>query len=334
MEKIEVKSKYKSYNIFLGEDILDVVNKNIAPKSKKVIITDTNVYHLGLTDKFMVDNLSDVIVVPSSEKSKSFDVAMNIIKRLTELNFNRNDVLIACGGGVVGDLTGFVASIYMRGIEFVQIPTTLLAMVDSSVGGKTAINFGEFKNNVGSFYNPKFVVIDTTFLETLKNREFNCGLAEIIKMGLIKNEEIIKIIEKNQRDKYINKLVKLAILGKIEIVEEDEKENGIRKILNFGHTIGHAVESYFGFGEILHGEAVAIGMLKMIDDTEIKNRLFKIFHTYGFDINFEYDKEKIFNLMVHDKKVIADDEIDIILLNKIGEAYVKRVSFYTLKKYL
>ncbi len=334
MEILTVNSKIKNYNILLGDNILGELNKNMSTTSRKVIITDENIYHLGLTDKLKIDNLCDIIVIPPSEKSKNIEVVCKIITKLTEINLNRNDYLIAFGGGVVGDITGFVASIYMRGINFIQIPTTLLSMVDSSVGGKTGINFSNYKNNVGSFYNPELVIIDTTLLETLNKRQFNCGLAEIIKMGLIKNEEIIKILEVYDIEKRLKELIKLSIIGKIEVIEIDEKESGLRKILNFGHTIGHGIESYYNFDGILHGEAVAIGMIKMIEDEKIKIRLKYILNKFDFNFNINYDENKVLNLIVHDKKVVSDDEIDIILLKEIGQAYIKRVSFFSLRKYL
>ncbi len=334
MEVLKVNSSVKSYNIFIGENIFEEVNKNIPPKSKKIIITDENIYHLGLTEKIKLDNLCEIIVVPAGEKSKSFDCVTTILQKITKHNITRNDVLIAFGGGVVGDLTGFIASIYLRGIEFVQVPTTLLSMVDSSVGGKTAINFNNHKNNVGSFYNPKFVVIDTNFLNTLNIRQRNSGLVEVIKMGLIKNAKIIELLEKHNFDEITQELITLSVKGKIEVVEEDEKEQGLRKILNFGHTIGHGIESYYNFEKILHGEAVGIGMIKMMDNSKIKETLLKIMKKYNLPLDIEYDKNEVFELITHDKKSVSDDEIDIILLKSIGECYIKRVSFFTLKNYL
>ncbi|MFV0518953.1 MAG: 3-dehydroquinate synthase [Lachnospirales bacterium] len=334
MKKIEILSQNNSYNIFVGEGTIDFLNENINEFSKKIIITDENIFKLGLHKKIKVNNLVDVVVVKANESSKSFETVMEVLEKLSDNNFTRSDVLIALGGGVVGDLTGFVASIYQRGIKFVQVPTTLLAMVDSSVGGKTAINFLSYKNSVGSFYNPALVIVDIDFLDTLDKRQFLSGLVEIIKMGLIYDKKIFDLLYNHNTDEVLEDVVIRSITCKKEVVEVDEKEKGLRKILNFGHTIGHGVESYFGCSKVLHGEAVAYGMVKMIDDKLILELVINIFEKNNIKYFYEYDKDKVLDIIKHDKKALNNEEIEIILLKEVGCAYIKKVSYLELENRL
>ncbi|MFV0440600.1 MAG: 3-dehydroquinate synthase [Lachnospirales bacterium] len=332
-KKIEVSSSNSTYNIYLGGSILNLINKKLNPNSRKVIITDENIYRLKLCKQLNVDNLIDTIVIQSGENNKSFATVQSIIQRLTELQFSRDDVLIAFGGGIVGDVCGFVASIYMRGIKYVQVPTTLLSMVDSSIGGKTAINFSDnkkiIKNLVGSFYTPEFVIIDKNLLETLPERQLKCGMVEMIKIGFIYNKQIVEIFE-NQRDfEALDELIYLAVMTKKEIVEIDEKEKGLRKILNFGHTFGHGLETV-SENKILHGEAVAFGMTKMIKNDNVLNRLVSIFNKYKIPYVFEYNKENILKTILLDKKSTFDDEIFIVFVDEVGKGYIEQVQHRTL----
>jgi 3-dehydroquinate synthase len=206
------------------------------------------------------------MILQHGEQAKSIQNFQKILNFLADNNFDRTDIIVAVGGGVIGDISGYVASSYLRGIQFIQIPTTLLAQVDSSVGGKTAINILAGKNLVGAFYNPKGVIIDTTVLNTLPNREFKAGLAEVIKYALIQNKSLFSLLEKHAKEillmdhKIIEEIIFASIQTKAQIVTKDEKENGIRAILNFGHTFGHAIEAHGKYKKILHGEAVAKGM--------------------------------------------------------------------------
>ena len=262
------KNKYK---IVISKDAIS--RNNIAPllkmHQKTLIISDDRVPQKIVKKVTTVCKSSTKvfkIILRHGEKAKSIQNFQKILNFLADNNFDRTDLIIAIGGGVVGDISGYVASSYLRGIQFIQIPTTLLAQVDSSVGGKTAINISAGKNLVGAFYNPKGVIIDTSVLRTLPNREFKAGLAEVIKYALIKNKSLFSLLEKHAKKillmdhKIIEEIIFASIQTKAQIVTKDEKENGIRAILNFGHTFGHAIEAHGKYKKILHGEAVAKGM--------------------------------------------------------------------------
>ena len=262
------KNKYK---ILISKEAIS--RKNIAPllkeHKKTLIISDDGVPQKivkKVTAACKPSTKVFKIILQQGEKAKSIQNFQKILNFLAESNFDRTDLIIAVGGGVVGDISGYVASSYLRGIPFIQIPTTLLAQVDSSVGGKTAINISAGKNLVGAFYNPKGVIIDTSVLKTLSNREFKAGLAEVIKYALIKNKSLFSLLKRHPKEillmhhKIIEEIIFASIHTKAQIVTQDEKENGIRAILNFGHTFGHAIEAHGKYKKILHGEAVAKGM--------------------------------------------------------------------------
>jgi 3-dehydroquinate synthase len=274
MNRIKVnleKKLSKSYDICIGHDILDRVGLLLAKNNwaaRYIIVTDSNVE--ALHGNRVLETLSgmgiktDMISFPAGEASKTMETSLGVVERLTELGADRTSALIALGGGVVGDLAGFVASLYMRGIPCIQIPTTLLAQVDSSIGGKTGIDLPVGKNFLGTFYQPKGVFIDLAFLETLAPREFGNGLAEIVKYGVIDDAELLDSLEREigtlRGDrKLLERIISKACRIKKGIVEIDETEKGLRRILNFGHTIGHAVEAESKYA-LSHGEAVAIGM--------------------------------------------------------------------------
>ena len=262
------KNKYK---IVIGKEAIS--KKNLAPllkdHNKTLIISDDGVPQKIVKKVTAICKSSTKIssfVLQHGEKAKSLQNFQKILNFLADNNFDRTDLIIAVGGGVVGDISGYVASSYLRGIEFVQVPTTLLAQVDSSVGGKTAINISAGKNLVGAFYNPKGVIIDTSVLGTLPKKEFQAGLAEVIKYALIQNKSLFVFLEKHAQEillmdyPIIEEIIYASIQTKARIVTKDEKENGIRAILNFGHTFGHAIEAHGKYKKILHGEAVAKGM--------------------------------------------------------------------------
>ncbi|WP_425446945.1 3-dehydroquinate synthase [Dethiothermospora halolimnae] len=272
MIRLDVNTKDNSYPIYIGADFFSDLKKMLLDNNinKRIfIITDDNVrdYYLNMTIKVLEDFEVYTYVVKPGENSKSFETANKIYKRLLELSCDRDTTIVALGGGVVGDLSGYVASTYMRGLNFVQIPTTLLSQVDSSVGGKVAINFEGYKNIIGSFYQPKAVIIDVNMLETLESREFSSGMGEVIKYGIIRDYKFLKWIGDNLDNIYnldkelVISMIKNCLAIKSQIVEEDEKEKNIRKILNFGHTIGHGIESLGEFKCFNHGEAISLGMI-------------------------------------------------------------------------
>lgn len=317
------------YNIEIGRGILENLEEFYQPSGKVLVVLDDNVEAYGYFEK--LKRPYEKLVLPSGEKTKSFKYVEEILKVLLEKNFTREDTLIALGGGVIGDLVGFVASIYMRGIKFISIPTTLLSMVDSSVGGKTAINFLDYKNSVGAFYQPSFVLIDIDVLATLPLRQFNNGMAEVIKYGCIFSRELFYSLE---RELNLEEIIYKCLDLKRSVVEEDEREHGLRKVLNFGHTIGHGVESYYDMEKYFHGEAVAIGMLKITKDKEINQEIEKMLIRYKLPTEADYDKDVVFQIMKNDKKAGKNNTMDIILLEGIGKSYIQKINIEDLKAYI
>jgi 3-dehydroquinate synthase len=269
-------------------------------------------------------------IINQGEESKSFENFGLILDYLVEKEFSRTDCIVALGGGVVGDLAGFVASTYMRGIDFYNIPTTLLSQVDSSIGGKTAIDKKGIKNVVGAFYPPKKVVIDPEVLKTLDTRQLHSGLVEAIKMAITSNEELFKLIE-NSSDLLmdIDEIIYQSLLIKKEVVEIDPKETGLRKILNFGHTIGHAIEATSTY---LHGESVGLGMLYMTN-SEVKKRLLKVLEKYKLPTKIENDSEELFKYISLDKKR-SGNNLTIIYVEKLGTYEIRKILLEDIRKYL
>ena len=272
METITVPLGNRSYDILIGHGLLNNAAQHISQK-RVCIVTDKNVakHHLTTLEKSLRSNGTEVnsIVLPAGEKTKSFKFLQQVIDTVLNLSIERGFTLIALGGGVIGDLTGFAASCILRGIDFVQIPTTLLSMVDSSVGGKTGINAPQGKNLVGAFYQPKKVLMDLNLLATLPKREFISGYAEVAKYGLINNPDFFAWLEKNisaikkRKPEALLYAIAESCKAKRDIVAADEREANVRALLNLGHTFGHALEAETGFSRtLLHGEAVAIGMLQ------------------------------------------------------------------------
>lgn len=307
------------YDIYVGNGVRHILGEKIDRESKIIVISDTNVFALYGNEvtgelKKQGINVCDFVIAPG-ENSKSPEVLLTLWNYLAENGFGRNDTVIALGGGVVGDVSGFAAATYMRGMRFVQMPTSLLSMVDSSVGGKTAVNLDAGKNTVGSFYQPDFVIIDTDFLDTLSEKEYANGMAEAIKCGMIK-KDIRKLIE-NGAD--ISEIICECVALKAGIVEKDEHDTGIRHLLNFGHTVGHAIEKVSGF-TVSHGEAVSIGMAKMTElsldlglcKESTYTGLIKILEDAGLPVKTDLDTEDIIRAISKDKKV-ADSNISVIL---------------------
>jgi len=332
------KNKYK---IVISKDAIS--DKNLAPllhgHNKALIISDDGV-PLKLIKK-IVDICKPStkvfkIILRHGEKAKSIQNFQKILNFLADKNFDRTDLVVSVGGGVVGDISGYVASSYLRGIEFVQVPTTLLSQVDSSVGGKTAINISAGKNLIGAFYNPKGVIIETAALKTLPNREFKAGLAEVIKYALIKNNYLFSLLETHAKKilsmehNVIEEIIYRSIQTKAKIVTKDERENGIRAILNFGHTFGHAIEAHGKYKKILHGEAIAKGMKiaskisyleNFINEKDYK-KIIDLLELYKFDLSLDqYKYQELKPYIFRDKKIKAG-RLNLVLLNKISKAMV------------
>ncbi len=293
----------KSYDIILERGAIKKADTllGISADRRVLIVTDSGVpteYVKAVASAFVN---SHIFTFPQGEASKNFDTYRQICERLMELSFTRKDAVIAVGGGVAGDMAGFAAATYMRGIDFYNIPTTLLSQVDSSIGGKTAVDLGKIKNIIGAFHQPKKVIIDPEVLSTLSERHFRNGLAEALKAGIIMDKELFEIFEKGEAEKKIDEVIERSLLVKKKVVEEDEKETGLRKVLNFGHTIGHGIEASVPFGELYHGECVALGMIPMCGE-KIKDRVISALEKTGLPVSYPFDIEKVAGAVSHDKK--------------------------------
>ena len=335
-----VNLKDNSYPIFIGEGAslsLENFDGYIAGKDIAIITNEVvaPLYLNEISDLFSNRNVIEYIL-PDGEQEKKLKTVHKIIDRLMEAGFGRDSTLIALGGGVVGDITGFTASIFMRGINFIQIPTTLLAQVDASVGGKTAVNHKSGKNLIGSFYQPQCVICDSIFLATLEATEISAGLAEIIKYGLIFDSEFFQWLQKNMQQILSNDraavdyVIQRSCAIKAEIVAQDEKEQSVRAVLNFGHTFGHAIEKLTGYGNWTHGDAVAVGMvlaarlsenMSLITPEDVQN-IEEILTAANLPISLpNIDPAELLAAMQSDKKV-KDRNIQLVLLKNIGEAFL------------
>lgn len=339
MKKIDIRAKSRNYKVIVGKDTISKFASELSDiEGKKLFIIDRNIYRLHkskLTGILNKGNDRITIIFRSTEKNKSLSSVKNIYETLVENRFSRNDSIIAIGGGIVGDVSGFVAATYMRGINFYQLPTTLLSMVDSSVGGKTGVNYSNIKNIIGSFYQPRKVYVDTSFLSTLPYPEIVSGSGEIFKYAFLSDddnykfirEELRKILTQNYFDE---KLIVRCIELKASVVESDEQEKtGLRKILNLGHTFAHAFESSLNF-RIKHGEAVIAGIFASLIVSEktgliSKNDLNKyITDFYYLPLNKKIltaDKNVIIKFMRSDKKS-CNGKINLVLVRKSGEIFI------------
>lgn len=343
MNKMEVKTSSCTYTIFIEEGLLDQIEYYLPEsfKSRKLfLISNPTVYALyGKKLEEQLKKANFIIytaLMPDGEEYKNMNEMMKILDQAVEKQLERNSVILALGGGVVGDLAGFVASIYQRGIDFVQIPTTLLSQVDSSVGGKVAVNHSQGKNLIGSFHQPYSVIIDPLSLLTLNDREYRAGLGEVIKYGIIYDENFFSFMEDNLsaiNNKEINIIKELIFRScqiKSKIVAEDEKEYGVRALLNLGHTFGHAIEKLTHYQKYRHGEAVAMGIvsatflasdLGLLNKNEEKRIIdllqgLKIYSDYA-----ELESKDIYEAMFYDKKV-KNQKIRFILPKGIGVAVI------------
>ena len=328
MHIVKLNLKKRSYNIIIGTKIMPALGRHISRLN-----LGNNAYII--TNPFIKSRYGESLArglkpygfnykfktVPDSEKSKDIKVAALLIKDLAKFDLKKRTFIIALGGGVVGDLSGFVASVYKRGIPYIQVPTTLLAQVDSSIGGKTGVDLSEGKNLVGAFYQPRMVFSDILLLNTLSKRQLSSGLAEIIKYGMIKDKKLFVYLEKNYQDilnlkaKPLERIVRACVKIKADVVSQDEREEkGLRTVLNFGHTIGHAIEAASGFNKYNHGEAIALGMLVALGMSVklglIKEDLLKraelLVKNVGLPIKIsKVSLDKILSRHYHDKKFMG-----------------------------
>jgi len=338
--QVQVSLGDRSYPIFIGSD--EIRSADIASyiSGKKVLIVSNETIaplYLESLKRQLTDKQVDSVILADGEQYKNLDTLNLIFDQLIGNHHDRKTTLIALGGGVVGDMTGFAAACYQRGVPFIQIPTTLLAQVDSSVGGKTAVNHAMGKNMIGAFYQPQAVIIDTDTLSTLPDREFYAGLAEVIKYGLIVDADFFRWLENNidlllQRDKQaLAYAIELSCVCKARIVAEDETEQGIRAILNLGHTFGHAIETFQNYKQWIHGEAVAAGIVMAaqlsvisgdLSEADLQRTKALLQHcSLPVAPPADMTAEDFTQLMLRDKKVL-DGQLRLVLLKCLGEACV------------
>ena len=347
--KLKIKTKSKDYSIIIGSNLISnifkLLNDNSIKFKKCLIIFDSNISKKNIfkIKKSLNEKERYIYLFKANEKNKNIKAVNNILDILLNNNFSRNDCLISVGGGITGDVSGFAASLFKRGLKFINIPTTLLAQVDSSIGGKTGVNTKYGKNLIGSFYQPDLVISDINFLKTLPKRELVCGYGEILKHSLIANKNFYNFLVKNNKkifnlsSPYIEKTIFESCKIKKNFVERDEKESELRKTLNFGHTFGHAYEAALGYSKKLnHGEAVILGMgsaLKFsLNNNLLKKKEYESVKNHIIDASLprsikkffkKKDINRIINFMLKDKKNYSN-KINLVLLNKIGKPIINR----------
>lgn len=348
-----VNLSHKTYPIYITKGLMNSIGKEIKKiysGNKIAVVTDSNVnsFYGDRLEKALKDENYNVktLVVEAGEKSKSFEVLLKLYDELLDFEITRGDLIIALGGGVVGDLTGFAAATTLRGISFIQVPTSLLAQIDSSIGGKVAVDLPRGKNLIGNFYHPEAVFIDPDVLKTLDKKFLHDGMGEVIKYGAIKDRQLFDKLmtfkDDNDLLDHIDEIIYRCCSIKKEVVEKDEKDKGDRMLLNFGHTLGHVIEKYFNYEKYTHGEAVSIGMYKITEKSEAmgitekgtSELLKKILIKYGLPFEVEaLNKDKVLETISMDKKNDRD-RINIILLNKLGEAFIKNIDSKLMENYI
>lgn len=330
---LPVQLKEGSYDIIVERGALKKIAQYLPLNRKVLILTDDGVPSEYSSAILSASGNGYIFTVQQGEGSKCFDNYKAILEKMIELGFTRTDALVSVGGGVVGDLGGFVASSYMRGIDFYNVPTTLLSQVDSSIGGKVAIDFMGVKNMVGAFYQPARVVIDPDTLKTLDKRQTAAGLCEAIKMAATSDRELFELIENStELEGDLFEIIVKSLKIKKDVVEKDPNEKGLRRVLNFGHTIGHAIESKDGLGRLLHGECVALGMLPMCNESVYK-RLLGVLEKYSLPTRIQAEGEELISYIKRDKKA-RGDKITVIYVEKIGEFQMLDIEIEKIKEYI
>lgn len=319
-----------SYDIIVERGALCRADRYFKLDRKVLIVTDSGVPVEYAKTVAACCRAPYIEIFPEGEQNKNMDTYQAILSRMVQEGFSRTDCVVAVGGGVTGDMAGFAAASYMRGIDFYNVPTTLLSQVDSSIGGKVAIDFKNYKNIVGAFYQPKGVLIDPDVLKTLPARQIANGLAEAIKMAATNDADLFAFLEQNDPLENIEKVIVDSLKIKKAVVEQDPKEQGLRRVLNFGHTPGHAIETVSGLSGLYHGECVALGMLIMAAP-EPRAHLQTVLEKVGLPTSYSYDKEKVIAAMAMDKKVDGG-EITVVHLPEIGRFEFDKIPLATLQK--
>ena len=341
MRTIDIDLPQNAYPVYLGRGLLEkpgTWSRHLGD-GKVLVVSNDTVAPLYLDSMLAALGEREVQthIIPDGEQFKTVETWQGILDRLVTMQARRDAVIVALGGGVVGDISGYAAASYMRGIRFMQAPTTLLAQVDASVGGKTGVNHVRGKNLIGAFHQPSTVIIDSASLDTLPAREFNAGMAEVVKYGAIGDPEFFVWLEDNaqaiaSRDAdAIDRLIEVSVLNKADVVRQDEKEAGVRALLNFGHSFGHALESETAYSEFLHGEAVAIGMVtaarlsenRVLCETGTAKRLSALLEKFDLPTRIppHLDVARLADALALDKKAVASG-LRLVLLNAIGEAVI------------
>ena len=327
---IGVDLKHTNYNIYIERGILSKAGEVLNLSRRVLVVTDSGVPKEYAERVAAQCKEGFVYTVNQGEESKSIEVYEKLLRKMLELGFTRKDAVVAVGGGVCGDLAGFVAASFMRGVDFYNIPTTVLSQVDSSIGGKVAVNLGGIKNIVGAFYQPKAVLIDPETLKTLPQRQISAGLSEAVKMALTFDKELFEKIEARENPmEIIDEIIEGSLLIKKRVVEEDEKESGLRKVLNFGHTVGHAIESV-AEGELYHGECVALGMLA-VTEGEVKERVLRVLEKLKLPTEFKADQAALIKAASHDKKAGAST-VTVITAQSVGTFKMQEESLQELSQ--
>jgi len=343
VNKVECVTKTSRYDIIIENGLFDDAPeyiKRVARGNKIAIVTDTNVaplYGENLNKRFNNYGFeSHLFCFKAGEASKNINTVSEIYDFLADIGLTRTDLIIALGGGVVGDMAGFAAATFLRGVDLIQIPTTLLSQVDSSVGGKTGFDHKKGKNLIGAFYQPKLVLIDTKLLETLSSDFYYDGMAEVIKYALIKDKSLFDRLLKS--DDNLEEIIASCVKIKRDVVSEDEFDTGIRGILNFGHTFGHAAEKLENYQGISHGKAVAAGMVMATKIGEYLNitklgtleKVKAIIEKYNLPISFNHNINDIYKALINDKKNLSG-KINLVLIEDIGKAFLYPIEIEKLK---
>ena len=328
MNELKMSLGDRSYRITVGQGLLADAGRYFNLDRRVLILTDGGVPTTYSHRIAECCKEAEIMTLPEGEATKCLSSLEAVLIKMTEMNMTREDCVVAVGGGVIGDLAGLCAALYMRGIDFYNVPTTLLSQVDSSIGGKTAINLGGYKNTVGAFHQPRGVLIDTDTLDTLDIRQYRAGLAEVVKMAVTSDEKLFARLE-SMPSRGIGGEIEYIILSalkiKKKIVERDERESGERRLLNLGHTLGHGIEAS-ACGALLHGECVAIGMLPMLGEG-IRDRVRAVLERLGLPTKIPYgvtglDPESL----SHDKKA-TEGGVSCVLVDRIGEGYIRKLSY-------
>lgn len=321
-----------SYDVHIERGCLDRAGALLNLDRRVLVVTDEGVPP-EYAARFAAQCRDAVVVtVPQGEGSKSVAVWQQLLETMLSHGFSRGDCVAAVGGGVPGDLAGFAAASYMRGIDFYNVPTTVLSQVDSSVGGKTAVNLAGVKNIVGAFWQPKAVLIDDDLLQTLPPRQTANGLAEAVKMGLTSDEQLFALFESDDPLAHREEIIARSLAVKIAVVEQDEREAGLRRVLNFGHTIGHGLESLDGLHGLLHGECVALGMLPMCAP-KVRERLIPVLQKLNLPTALDFDEDAVCAAMAHDKKSDGD-AVTVTVVDEVGSFRFDTVSLASLRQKL